>query len=78
MGFRRRRKAFWTAAAQALLAAHLGCPTRPPQTAASLLAQPEQRHCYYTSCYLLLVVLPVANGLSNLVMLLGLLLSALL
>ena len=35
------------AAAQALLAQHLGCPTRPPQTAASLLAQPEQRHCYF-------------------------------
>ena len=41
MGFRR------AAAAQALLAQHLGCPTRPPQTAASLLAQPEQRHCYF-------------------------------
>ena len=35
------------AAAQALLAQHLGCPTRPPQIAASLLAQPEQRHCYF-------------------------------
>ena len=35
------------AAAQALLAQHLGCPTRTPQTAASLLAQQEQRHCYF-------------------------------
>ena len=25
----------------------MGCPTKPPQTAASLLAQPEQRHCYF-------------------------------
>ena len=44
------------AAAQALLAQHLGCLIKPPQTAASLLAQPEQRHCYYASCCLLLVI----------------------
>ena len=40
------------AAAQALLAQHLGCPTRPPQTAASLLAQPDVFSSSCSSSYL--------------------------
>ena len=56
--------------AQALLAQHLGCPTKAPANSRQSISTAR------TEALLLCFLLPVASGFSDLVMLLGLLLSA--